>query len=124
MRDDTTVGHGLLASSKPLEQRDTGLHSFVDGDIDQHGARQAVLGDQDWLAVTPGLRDEIGRLALQGGDELGSHAVILKYPRWCANADCPVRAEWTCGADLVGPSPLASAPASPPLKLRTERSAG
>ena len=65
-----------------------------------------MMGDQDGFAITLDGLEEVGGLTLQGGDEFGSHGVILKYhsplrhPNGGSARDPAGRSEWESDASI------------------------
>ena len=78
MRDDATVLDRFLTACDAFEQGHSSLLLLEGFDIHEIGARQSMLRDQDRLLVAFQLGQELGGLALEGRDECGTHAVILK----------------------------------------------
>lgn len=79
MSDHATLGNGLLPAGDPFQHGHALLHELISFDIHEVGAGQAVLRDENRLLVPLDIREELGRLTLQGGDEFGTHEVTLKY---------------------------------------------
>lgn len=79
MTHDTTFRHGHFAARDALKDGHAFLLEFVSLHIDQVGAGQPMLGNEDRLPVALDIREEFGSLPLEGRDEFGAHAVTLKY---------------------------------------------
>jgi hypothetical protein len=68
---------GLFATGYTLEQAQEELLSLEGLYIDQVGCRQAVLRDEYGRTVAFYRVYQFGSFTLQGGDQLGTHEVIL-----------------------------------------------
>lgn len=77
MRNHAIFCDRLFSARDTLEQGHALLHELVGFDINQIGAGQSMLGYEDGLLVPLYIREEFGRLALQGCDKFGSHEVTL-----------------------------------------------
>ncbi len=70
--------NGDLATSDAFEDGHALLLELVTLDVNQVGAWQAVLGDQDRLLVAFNVCEKIRGLALQCRDGFGTHEVTLR----------------------------------------------
>ena len=87
MGGHTTLSNGLLSAGDALKDSHALLHELKGLNIQQVGAREAVLCDKDRLLVPLDVREEFGGLALKGGDKFSTHEVTLQYhlrPRKCS----------------------------------------
>ena len=69
----------LLPTSNALKDGYALLHELIGLNVQEIGAREAVLGNEDWLFVPLDVREELSCLALEGRDEFGTHGVTLQY---------------------------------------------
>ena len=76
---DELLSHGLLTAGDPLENGHALLHELVGLDVQEVGARETVLGNEDWLFVPLNVREEFSCLTLEGSDEFCTHRVTLQY---------------------------------------------
>lgn len=73
MRHYPTLGYRHLAARDAFQYRHPLLKQFEGFDVNQIGARQPVLRDQNGLLVPLDVREEFGRLAFESSDEFGAH---------------------------------------------------
>lgn len=69
----------LLSTGNTFEDGQALLHKLVGLNVHEIGAWQTMLGDEDRLFVPLDIRKEFGGLALERGDEFGTHGVTLQY---------------------------------------------
>src|SRR5688572_3331331 len=79
VRRHTTLGDRLFSARDALEHGHALLHELEALNVHEVGARQAVLRDENRLLVPLNIGEELGRLALEGGNEFCTHRVTLQY---------------------------------------------
>jgi len=79
MRSHATLCNCLFASSNSLEHSHALLHEQIALYVNEVGAGQAMLSDENGLLVALDVREEFGGLPFESGDKFGAHEVILKY---------------------------------------------
>ena len=93
MRHRSALDDRTLATRDAFEECDALPQGFKRLDIDEVGARQAVLGDQNRLPVSLEFLEQRRRASLQCGDQLRPHAsdtrVSLERARRRPRADFP-----------------------------------
>jgi hypothetical protein len=84
--------HGALLFPCALTSRDTFqqphalLHGVERFNVYQISTGQAVLSDEDRLAIALKFRQQFSGLPFQRGDQFSTHGVILKYHSLSSNA--------------------------------------
>lgn len=73
----TALSDCLFSTGNTLKDGHALLHELISLNVQQIGARQAVLSDEDWLFVPLNVREELGSLAFEGRNKFGAHGVIL-----------------------------------------------
>ena len=79
MREDPPFLHGLFATSDAFQQTHPALEHFEAFNIYQIGAGQTMLGNEYRLAAPAKFLEQLSGPAFEGGNELGTHRMILKY---------------------------------------------
>ena len=82
MGSNAPLSDGLLPASDTLQDGHALLHELIGLNVNQVGAWQPVLGNEDRLLVPLDIREELSRLALESGDKFGTHKVTLQYHFW------------------------------------------
>ena len=73
------LGNCLLSAGNAFKDGHALLHELIGLNVQQIGARQAMLSNENWLLVPLDVGEEFCRLALEGGDEFGPHEVTLQW---------------------------------------------
>lgn len=79
MGSSPTLSNSLFPTGDAFEDRHALLHELESLDVQQISAGKAMLSDENWLLVALDVRQELGGLTLEGGDEFGTHEVTLQY---------------------------------------------
>ena len=79
MRCYPALGYRLLSPGDSLKHSHPLLHELIALNVHQVRTWKAVLSDENWLLVASEVSEELGGLALEGGDEFGTHEVTLQY---------------------------------------------
>ena len=69
MRDHSTLSDSHFPPGDALQDGHALLQKFIAFDVNKIGARQAMLGNKDWLLVPLEIREEFASLPLQDRDE-------------------------------------------------------
>lgn len=83
MRKHATFRDGHFAAGDAFQHAHALLQQLVAFHVDQVGARQTMLSDQDGFSIPFEIREQFGSLSLEGRDEFGTHVVILKCYSTC-----------------------------------------
>src|SRR5690606_19905814 len=86
-----TFGNRLLPACDTLEHGHALLHELEALNVHEVRARQAMLRDQDRLLVPLDVREQLGRLPLEGGNEICTHELILQC-NWTSGSVFPAHA--------------------------------
>ena len=68
----------VFSASDSFKDSHALLHELIGLNVQQIGAWQTVLGNEDWFFVPLNVREEFSGLALEGRDEFGTHRVTLQ----------------------------------------------
>jgi hypothetical protein len=71
--DNPSLPRRYFPSGNTFQYHQTGVLKFVGLNINQIGARQSVLSDENWLLISLDISDNFGSFSFEGGHKFGSH---------------------------------------------------
>ncbi len=79
MSGHTTFCDRALTTSNAFKHSHALQHEFIALNVNQVGAGQTMLGDENWFLVPLDIREKFGCLTLESGYEFSTHGVTLQY---------------------------------------------
>ena len=79
MSRNAALRNSLFPTGDAFEDGHALLHELISLNIQEIGAWQAMLGDEDRLFVPLDVREQFRGLTLEGCDKFGAHEVTLQY---------------------------------------------
>ena len=74
-----TLSDRLFSAGNAFKDSHALLHKLLGLNVEQIGAWQAMLGDENWLLIPLDIGEEFSGLAFESCDEFGTHKVTLQY---------------------------------------------